>query len=84
GSGEVIAGRDRSALFSADADGDILLGAGTELTLRADGNVGNRLAGSFDLSGEGRLHLDSGMVSVDTDSAFSGDGRLLLSGGGTL
>ncbi|WP_341930299.1 filamentous hemagglutinin N-terminal domain-containing protein [Methyloversatilis discipulorum] len=84
GSGEVIAGRDRSALFSADADGDILLGAGTELTLRADGNVGNRLAGSFDLSGEGRLHLDSGMVSVDTDSAFTGDGRLLLSGGGTL
>ena len=80
----LASGNGGSALFSADADGDIVLGAGTELTLRADGNVGNRLAGSFDLNGEGRLHLDSGMVSVDTDSAFTGDGRLLLSGGGTL
>ncbi|WP_029143862.1 filamentous hemagglutinin N-terminal domain-containing protein [Methyloversatilis discipulorum] len=80
----LASGNGGSALFSADADGDIVLGAGTELTLRADGNVGNRLAGSFDLNGEGQLHLDSGMVSVDTDSAFTGDGRLLLSGGGTL
>ncbi|WP_430435275.1 filamentous hemagglutinin N-terminal domain-containing protein [Methyloversatilis sp.] len=80
----LASGSGGSALFSADADGDIVLGAGTELTLRADGNVGNRLAGSFDLNGEGRLHLDSGMVSVDTDSAFTGDGRLLLSGGGNL
>ncbi len=80
----LASGSGGSALFSTDADGDIVLGAGTELTLRADGNVGNRLAGSFDLNGEGQLHLDSGMVSVDTDSAFTGDGRLLLSGGGTL
>uniref|UniRef100_UPI0035B19B1B two-partner secretion domain-containing protein n=1 Tax=Methyloversatilis sp. TaxID=2569862 RepID=UPI0035B19B1B len=80
----LASGSGGSALFSANADGDIVLGAGTELTLRADGNVGNRLAGSFDLNGEGRLHIDSGMVSVDTDSAFTGDGRLLLSGGGTL
>ncbi|MBC7206635.1 MAG: hypothetical protein H5U27_08960, partial [Methyloversatilis sp.] len=80
----LASGSGGSALFSADADGDIVLGAGTELTLRADGNVGNRLAGSFDLNGEGQLHLDSGMVSVDTDSAFTGNGRLLLSGGGTL
>ncbi|MDY0055154.1 MAG: filamentous hemagglutinin N-terminal domain-containing protein, partial [Methyloversatilis sp.] len=80
----LAAGNGGNALFSADADGDIVLGAGTELVLRADGNVGNRLAGSFDLNGEGRLHLDSGMLSIDTDSAFTGDGRLLLSGGGNL
>ncbi|MBL8467975.1 two-partner secretion domain-containing protein, partial [Methyloversatilis discipulorum] len=80
----LAAGNGGNALFSADADGDVVLGAGTELVLRADGNVGNRLAGSFDLNGEGRLHLDSGMLSIDTDSAFTGDGRLLLSGGGNL
>ena len=80
----MASGTGGSALITADSGSNIQLAAGTALRLRSDNAGSNGIAGSFNLAGEGALHLDSGTVSADAATAFTGDGRLLLSSGGAL
>ncbi|WP_018412869.1 two-partner secretion domain-containing protein [Methyloversatilis thermotolerans] len=80
----MASGSGGSVLLSADAGSVISLGSGTTLRLQSDSNAGNRIAGQFTLEGDGRMHLDSGVISADADTTFAGDGILQLSSGATL
>ncbi|MCP2936014.1 hypothetical protein NK983_25330, partial [Salmonella enterica subsp. enterica serovar Typhimurium] len=73
-----------TATFSADDGARLDAASGFDMTLRSDGNSGNRIAGSFELGGSGDLHLDSGVIGTGATTRFDGSGRLRLSGGATF
>jgi hypothetical protein len=80
----LAAGSGGTAVLSAAAGAEISVADGTMLTLRSDSNTGNLISGTFALSGAGSLHLDSGVISANSDTSFTGNGELLMSGGATL
>ncbi|MCQ9378540.1 filamentous hemagglutinin N-terminal domain-containing protein, partial [Methyloversatilis sp. XJ19-49] len=69
-----------AALTSA-AGGRIAVADGTTLFLTADGAASNLISGNFTLSGPGAAQLNSGLLTVDQASAFTGAGVLRVNGG---
>uniref|UniRef100_UPI0027BA5A4A two-partner secretion domain-containing protein n=1 Tax=Methyloversatilis sp. TaxID=2569862 RepID=UPI0027BA5A4A len=69
-----------AALTSA-AGGRIAVADGTTLFLTADGAASNLISGQFTLAGPGAVQLNSGLLTVDQASAFTGAGVLRVNGG---
>ncbi|MCQ9374374.1 filamentous hemagglutinin N-terminal domain-containing protein [Methyloversatilis sp. XJ19-13] len=69
-----------AALTSA-AGGRIAVADGTTLFLTADGAASNLISGNFTLAGPGAVQFDSGLLTVDQTSAFTGAGVLRVNGG---
>ncbi|MDP3874590.1 MAG: filamentous hemagglutinin N-terminal domain-containing protein, partial [Methyloversatilis sp.] len=80
----LAAGSGGTAVLSAAAGADISVADGTALVLRSDSNAGNLISGTFALSGAGSFHFDSGVISANSDTTFTGSGELLISSGATL
>ncbi|AOF82424.1 hypothetical protein BSY238_2488 [Methyloversatilis sp. RAC08] len=80
----LAAGSGGTAVLSAAAGADISVADGTALILRSDSNTGNLISGTFALSGAGSFHFDSGVISANSDTTFTGSGELLISSGATL
>ncbi|MBV5286516.1 MAG: filamentous hemagglutinin N-terminal domain-containing protein, partial [Methyloversatilis discipulorum] len=69
-----------AALTSATG-GRIAVMDGSTLFLTADSSATNLISGSFALAGPGALQINSGLITVDQSSAFTGAGLLRLNGG---
>jgi hypothetical protein len=69
-----------AALTSA-AGGRIAIAEGTTLFLTADGAASNLINGNFALAGPGTVQMNSGLITVEQASTFTGAGALRLNGG---
>ncbi|HEY9191799.1 MAG TPA: hypothetical protein VIO81_02900, partial [Methyloversatilis sp.] len=68
------------ASVSSAAGGRINVASGTVLNINADTATGNRIGGTFALTGEGVLQLASGTIAISDASAFTGAGALRIAG----
>jgi filamentous hemagglutinin family protein len=78
----MAAGAGGAALISADAGAAVKIGDGTTLTINADGNSGNQIGGTFDLTGT--TVFGSGVLGTAGATAFTGSGLLRVTSGMTL